>query len=56
MGLRARWKALDGRIIEWNYRHGHGEIYDYGRKHLGGFDADTGRQTKNPDSTGRVGP
>ena len=52
----ARWKSVDGRIIEWDYQHGHVEIYDHHGKHLGGFDADTGRPIKDPDITRHVEP
>jgi hypothetical protein len=46
---------VDGRIIEWDYQHGHFEVYDHRGKHLG-FDADTGRPIKDPDITRHVEP
>jgi len=45
-GLRRRWKAPAGRIIEWDYQHGKIEVYDKNGKHQGEFDPNTGEQTK----------
>jgi hypothetical protein len=56
MGLRARWKTLDGKIIEWDYRHGHVEMHDKRGEHLGGFDPGTGTMIRDPDSTRHVEP
>jgi len=54
-GLRHRWKAADGTIYEWDYRHGRVEKYDWLGRHLGEFDPDTGEQTK-PAGNRRVEP
>jgi len=45
-GLRKRWKDTDGKIYEWDSRHGSVELYDSAGKHLGEFDATTGEQLK----------
>jgi hypothetical protein len=53
-GIRRRWKAPDGTIYEWDYRHGAVEVYDArGRNHRGDFDPMTGRQIgpAQPDRT-----
>jgi hypothetical protein len=54
--VRARWKTIDGRIFEWDYQHGHVEMYDRRGEHLGGFDAITGTMIKDPDNTRHVEP
>ncbi|AZD23024.1 Colicin E3 [Pseudomonas chlororaphis subsp. aurantiaca] len=50
---RDRWKDSKGRIYEWDYQHGAVEIYDKQGKHLGEFNAETGKQTK-PAKPGRT--
>ena len=53
-GLRKRWKDRKGNIYEWDSQHGTVEKYNKtGKKHLGEFDAKTGKQTKpaNPTRT-----
>lgn len=48
-GLRPRWKDKDGKILEWDSKKGELEKYSKtGKKHLGGFDKDTGRQISRP--------
>ena len=43
---RERWKDRKGRIYEWDSKKGEVEIYDKtGKKHKGGFDPNTGKQT-----------
>ena len=54
-GLRTRWKDDEGRIFEWDYRHGSVEQYDKRGRHVGEFDANTGDQLK-PASPHRVEP
>lgn len=51
--LRKRWKDSEGRIYEWDSRHGTVELFDPRGKHLGEFDPNTGRQLKpaNPHYT-----
>lgn len=50
---RDRWVDSRGRIYEWDRQHGAVEIYTKQGKHLGEFDAETGKQTKpaNPSRT-----
>ena len=55
-GMRQRWKDEDGTIFEWDYQHGHLEVFDRRGKHLGGFDPDTGRQLSRAVATRRVEP
>lgn len=55
-GLRARWKAADGTIYEWDYLHGRVEKYDKRGNHQGEYDASTGSQITEPDSNKRVTP
>ena len=43
-------------ILEWDYQHGHVEMYDARGKHLGGHDAVTGRKLSEADNTRRVSP
>ena len=50
---RARWKDSKGRIYEWDSQHGTVEIYDKQGKHLGKFNAETGKQSK-PAKPNRV--
>ena len=48
-GERKRWIGADGKIYEWDSRHGEIEVYDKtGKKHLGGFDHKTGKQLSKP--------
>jgi len=44
--LRQRWKDGEGKIYEWDSRHGAVEVYDNAGRHLGEFDPDTGEQLK----------
>jgi len=45
-GGRATW--VDGKyILQWDYQHGAVEVYK-NQTHLGEFDANTGKQTKDP--------
>lgn len=54
-GLRDRWTDSKGRIYEWDRQHGTVEVYDKtGKRHLGEFDPDTGKQVKEPDPKRRV--
>jgi hypothetical protein len=55
-GLRKRWKEADGRIFEWDSRHGTVEVYDAKGKHLGEFDPATGRQLKGGNPNYAVEP
>lgn len=55
-GLRKRWKTRAGEIFEWDSQHGTVEKYNKRGKHLGEFDAETGTQTKDADSTREVEP
>jgi hypothetical protein len=50
-GRRKRWKDVDGRIYEWDSRHGTVELYSKNGRHLGEFDHETGRQIKSADPT-----
>ncbi len=45
-GLRKRWKDYNGKIYEWDSRHGAVEVYDSAGRHLGEFNPDTGEQLK----------
>lgn len=45
-GLRARWKAPNGNIYEWDSQHGTLEKYDSNGRHLGEIDPDTGEELK----------
>ncbi len=55
-GIRKRWKTRDGRILEWDYRHGEIELYDKWGKHLGAYNPNTGVQTKPPKKNRRIEP
>jgi len=55
-GLRKRWVDDSGGIYEWDSQHGAVERYDKRGKHLGEFDAKTGKQTKPADPKRRVKP
>jgi hypothetical protein len=55
-GLRKRWPDSDGYIYEWDYEKGTVEKYDRNGRHLGEFDADTGRQTGAPVPSRRIEP
>ncbi len=52
---RRRWRD-DKRIFEWDYQHGHVEMYDRRGHHLGAYDAYTGKQLKNADPSKSVEP
>ena len=55
--LRPRWKAIDGRIFEWDYQHGTVEGYDGRRgKHLGEFDPINGRMRRGAIAGRNVEP
>jgi hypothetical protein len=54
-GLRKRWKD-DSAIFEWDSRHGTVEKYTLKGKHLGEFDAKTGKLLKSADPTRRIEP
>ena len=54
-GLRKRWRDNDS-IYEWDRRHGTVEIYDRRGRHLGEFDAETGRRLKPANPDRRVEP
>jgi len=55
--LRPRWKATDGRILEWDYQHGTVEVYD-GRRddHQGEYDPLTGGMRKGAVAGRRITP
>jgi len=55
-GMRVRWKDDQGRIYEWDYRHGGVEAYDPRGRHLGEFDPNTGLRTKPPDPARTIQP
>lgn len=55
-GMRKRWEDNEGRIYEWDSRHGTLEKYDRTGKHLGEFDAGTGAQLKGPNAARRIEP
>lgn len=55
-GLRHRWKDDRGMIYEWDYQHGHVEVYDPRGSHQGAFGADDGRFLSGTDRTRRVEP
>ena len=55
--LRPRWKDKDGKIYEWDYQHGEIEVYSgKGKKHLGGFDPNTGDRKSDPKPGRTVEP
>jgi filamentous hemagglutinin len=54
--LRERWKDGDGRIYEWDSRHGTLEKYDRTGRHLGEFDPGTAAQLKGPNAARRIEP
>lgn len=51
---RRRWKDHSGKIYEWDSQHGAVELYTKQGKHLGEFDAETGKQTKPANPSRRV--
>jgi hypothetical protein len=55
-GLRKRWRDADGKIYEWDYRHGTVEVYDRRGRHLGEFDPLTGDPLKGPNLDYTVDP
>ena len=55
-GMRQRWKDDHGTIFEWDCQHGHVEMYDRRGKHLGGFDAESGRQVSGTVTSRHVEP
>lgn len=55
-GLRPRWKAQDGTIFEWDFKHGAVEKYNKRGKHLGEFNHITGTQNKPADPTRTIEP
>jgi hypothetical protein len=46
---RARWLDSKGRIYEWDYMHGTVEQYTKQGKHLGEFNAETGKRLSDAD-------
>lgn len=54
--LRQRWKDDDGNIFEWDYQHGHVEVYDRRGNHVGGFDAESGKMVSEAVTTRHVEP
>ncbi|UWF49633.1 S-type pyocin domain-containing protein [Pseudomonas sp. N3-W] len=46
---RARWLDSKGRIYEWDYMHGTVEQYTRQGKHLGEFNAETGKRLSDAD-------
>jgi hypothetical protein len=52
--LRERWVDQKGQIYEFDSRHGTLEKYTPNGKHLGEFDAATGRMLKDRDPTRKV--
>ena len=54
--LRKRWQEPEGRIFEWDYRHGRLEGYDRRGRHLGEFDPASGERLKPADPTRQVDP
>ena len=55
-GLRARWKDGNGMIYEWDYQHGHVEMYDPRGNHRGAYSASSGQKVSEADSTRHVSP
>jgi len=55
-GLRKRWVDPQGNIYEWDYQHGTVEVYDSSGRHLGEFDPDTAKQTKEANRNRTVEP
>lgn len=55
-GLRARWRDETGTIFEWDYQHGHVEMYDARGAHRGAFDPEDGRRVSGADRTRHVEP
>jgi hypothetical protein len=54
-GLLKRWKDAEF-IYEWDTLHGRVEKYDKKGKHLGEFDCETGKQTKEANPIRRIEP
>ena len=55
--MRPRWRDAQGRIYEWDKRHGTVEVYDStGKRHLGEYDPVSGRRVgpADPQRRGRV--
>jgi hypothetical protein len=55
-GLRKRWTDNNGAIYEWDYQHGHVEVYDARGRHEGAYDHVTGGLLSGPVSGRRVNP
>jgi Cytotoxic len=56
-GLRYRWiDRYTGTLYEWDYQHGHVEVYDRLGRHLGEFDPDSGEQLQPADPQRRIIP
>ena len=53
-GLRRRWIGESGNFYEWDYLHGTLERYSSRGRHLGEFDADTGKRLKDADPARRI--
>ncbi|QYK47103.1 MAG: hypothetical protein KF838_09945 [Phycisphaeraceae bacterium] len=43
---RQRWRGPDGRLYEWDRRHGHVEMYNANGRHLGVLDS-SGKSIKH---------
>ena len=55
--MRPRWKDAEGRIYEWDKRHGTVEVYDRtGKRHRGEFDPASGKRVGPADPRRRVEP
>ena len=54
--MRRRWKQPDGTILEWDYQHGHIELYNDRGVHRGSFDPQTGEELAGPVPGRRVEP
>lgn len=55
-GLRARWKNDSGTIYEWDYQHGHVEVYNRRGRHRGAYDVNSGQKLSEADNTRHVQP
>ena len=55
-GRRKRWKDQDGTIYEWDYQHGHVEVYDRLGRHKGVFSFPAGEQVGDAIDTRQVEP
>jgi hypothetical protein len=53
-GLRKRWRDDEGRIYEWDSRHGAVEVYSKRGRHLGEWHPVTGKQLKGANPNYKV--